>query len=245
MSITSCIAKNPRVARSESAQEGRFEAVLFDLDGTLVDTAPDMVGALQATQASYDIDPLPYEIARQHVSNGAIGLLHAGFPGIEIRIGDTYHTEFLERYAAALCEGSRVFAGVDTLLDRLDEAACPWGVVTNKPAHLTTPLLEALGLAARSACTVSGDTLPVRKPDPGPLLLACDMAGIVSNKTLYIGDASRDIAAGAAAGMRTVAATYGYITDDDDPLCWGADVIAGDTEELAQIVLKAVNLEHT
>jgi len=218
--------------------------VLFDLDGTLVDTAPDMVGALQATQAAHAVEPLPYAAARQHVSNGALGLLRAGFPGMAIRFGDRYHAEFLERYAAALCEGSRVFAGLDALLDRLDEAGCPWGVVTNKPAHLTAPLLEALGLASRSACTVSGDTLPVRKPDPAPLLLACDMAGIASQRTLYAGDAARDIEAGAAAGMTTVAATYGYVTDDDDPLGWGADVIAGSTEELAQIVLKAVNLER-
>jgi 2-phosphoglycolate phosphatase len=223
--------------------DGHFEAVLFDLDGTLVDTAPDMVGALQATQSAHDIAPLPYEVGRRHVSNGAIGLLRAGFPGIDIRFGDAYHVEFLERYAAALCDGSRVFEGLDLLLDRLDEAACPWGVVTNKPEYLTTPLLEALGLASRSACTVSGDTLPVRKPDPGPLLHACDIAGVVSRRTLYAGDASRDIAAGAAAGMTTVAATYGYVTEEDDPLSWGADVIASDPEELAQIVLKAVNLE--
>ncbi len=241
-STTSCIAKDRQVTRREPALDGRFDAVLFDLDGTLVDTAPDMVGALQATQAAHDVEPLPFEVGRQHVSNGAIGLLRAGFPGVEIRIGDSYHAEFLERYAAALCEGSRVFAGLDDLLDRLDEAACPWGVVTNKPAHLTNPLLESLGLASRSACTVSGDTLPVRKPDPAPLLLACNLAGVASQRALYVGDASRDIAAGAAAGMTTVAATYGYVTADDDPLSWGADLIVADTEELAQIVLKAVNL---
>ena len=181
-------------------------------------------------------------MARQHVSNGALGLLRAGFPGLDIAIGDPFHSEFLERYAGALCEGSRVFPGIDDLLDRLDAAACPWGVVTNKPEYLTRPLLEALGLAERSACTVSGDTLPVRKPDPGPLLLACDIAGVVSHQTVYVGDAVRDIEAGLAAGMVTVAATYGYITADDDPQLWGADLIAADPEELAQIVHKAVNL---
>ena len=219
-----------------------FEAVLFDLDGTLVDTAPDMVAALQATQAARDVEPLPFEVARQFVSNGALGLLRAGFPGIAIDAGDPYHSEFLERYAGALCEGSRVFPGVDELLDRLDEANCPWGIVTNKPEYLTNPLLDALGLAARSACTVGGDTLPVRKPDPGPLLLACDIAGVKSHRTVYVGDALRDIEAGLAAGMVTVAATYGYITEDDNPHSWGADLIAADTEELAQIVHKAVNL---
>ncbi len=230
------------MTRRAVLRDSVFEAVLFDLDGTLVDTAPDMVGALQATQAAHDVEPLPFELARQHVSNGALGLLRAGFPGLEIRIGDSYHGEFLQRYSDALCQGSRVFPGIDTLLDRLDAAGCPWGVVTNKPEYLTNPLLEALGLASRSACTVSGDTLPVRKPDPAPLLLACDMAGVVSHQTVYVGDAVRDIKAGLAAGMVTVAAAYGYITDDDDPHSWGADLIAAGPEELAQIVHKAVNL---
>jgi phosphoglycolate phosphatase len=115
--------------------------------------------------------------------------------------------------------------------------------VTNKPEHLTGPLLEALGLAGRSACTVSGDSLPVRKPDPGPLLLACDMAGVDAYRTIYVGDAARDIEAGLRAGMGTIAAGYGYIPEDDDPREWGADIIVANTEELAQTVLKAVNLK--
>ena len=219
-----------------------FGAVLFDLDGTLVDTAPDMVAVLQAMQKAYDVAPVPYEIGRRYVSNGSIGLLRLGFPDIDIDIGHSFHSEFLDRYAEVVCKDSRVFAGIDRLLAQLEGADCPWGVVTNKPEYLTTPLMEALGLASRSACIVGGDTLPVRKPDPGPLLLACDMAGVEPHKTLYVGDALRDIEAGLAAGMTTIAAGYGYITENDDPTSWGADVIAADTEELAQIVLKAVNL---
>ena len=149
----------------------------------------------------------------------------------------------LHRVAARLCAESRVFDGLSRLLAWLDDAGCPWGVVTNKPEYLTLPLLDALGLAARSACTVSGDSLPVRKPDPGPLLLACDIAGIDAWRSIYVGDAARDIEAGLAAGMGTIAAAYGYITEDDDPRAWGADILASDTEELAQIVRKAVNLE--
>lgn len=233
------------MSHSTGIQDGVFRAVLFDLDGTLVDTAPDMVAVLQAMQTAYDVPPVPYEVGRCYVSNGSIGLLRLGFPDLDIEAGHPYHGEFLDRYAEVVCEDSRVFAGVDSLLEELEQAGLPWGVVTNKPEHLTTPLLHALGLAARSACTVGGDTLPVRKPDPGPLLLACDMAGVEPHRTLYVGDALRDIEAGLAAGMATVAAGYGYITEDDDPNSWGADVIARDTEELAQIVRKAVNLVNS
>ncbi len=223
-------------------QDGYFEAVLFDLDGTLVDTAPDMVAVLQAMQSAHGREPVAYEHGRSQVSNGALGLLRLGFPEVEIVFGSDLHSEYLERYAEMLCESSHVFAGVEALLDRLDEEGCPWGVVTNKPEHLTNPLLDALGLAERSACTVSGDSLPVRKPDPAPLLLACDMAGVDAWRSIYVGDASRDIEAGLRAGMATIAASYGYVADGDDPREWGADIIATDTEELTQIVLKAVNL---
>ena len=223
-------------------QDGYFDAVLFDLDGTLVDTAPDMVAVLQAMQSAHGVDQVNYTLGRSQVSNGAIGLLSLGFPDVDIEFGDELHHEFLERYAESVCEDSSLFAGLDALLDELDRLGCPWGVVTNKPESLTNPLLEGLGLAARSACTVSGDSLPVRKPDPAPLLLACDIAGVDAYRSIYIGDAARDIEAGLRAGMATIAASYGYITEDDDPREWGADIIAPDTEELAQIVLKAVNL---
>ena len=223
--------------------DGDFDAVLFDLDGTLVDTAPDMVRVLQDMQVARNREPVAYEIGRRYVSNGAIGLLRLAFPDEGVDFGDPMHHEYLERYAEMICEESRVFDGLAGLLDWLDDAGCPWGVVTNKPEYLTLPLLDALGLAARSACTVSGDSLPVRKPDPGPLLLACDIAGIDAWRSIYVGDASRDIEAGLAAGMGTIAAAYGYITEDDDPRAWGADILASDTEELAQIVRKAVNLE--
>lgn len=223
-------------------QDGLLEAVLFDLDGTLVDTAPDMVAVLQSMQAAYGIEPVDYDQGRRQVSNGSIGLLRLGFPGVDIAIGHAYHREYLDRYAEVVCDNSRVFAGIDVLLDRLDEAALPWGVVTNKPEYLTTPLMRALGLESRSACIVGGDTLPVRKPDPGPLLLACDIAGVAPHRAVYVGDAPRDIEAGLAAGMTTIAASYGYIPEEDDPRSWGADTIATTPEELAQFVLKAVNL---
>lgn len=227
----------------EPLENGLCKAVLFDLDGTLVDTAPDMVAVLNDLQQAHDRPPVPYDVGRQHVSNGALGLLGIGFPDLSHEFGSTLHLEYLDRYARRICESSCVFPGLHDLLDELDDAHRLWGVVTNKPAHLTDSLLEGLSLAARSACTVSGDTLAARKPDPAPLLYACDLADLEPQTTIYVGDASRDIEAGMNAGMVTVAAAYGYVTPDDDPAGWGADRIAADTTELAQIVRKALNLD--
>jgi len=220
-----------------------YNAVLFDLDGTLIDTAPDMVAVLQSMQRDHGIQPVDYALGRSNVSNGAIGLLSLGFPEIDVTFGDQLHAEYLERYAEDICVDSMIFEGLDELLNELDRAGCPWGVVTNKPEQLTLPLLVALGLEERIACVVSGDTLPVRKPDPAPMFLACDLAGVEPHCTIYVGDAERDIEAGQRAGMATIAAAYGYVTEDDDPREWDADVIAMSTEELTQIVLKAVSLE--
>ncbi len=220
-----------------------YNAVFFDLDGTLVDTAPDMVAVLQQLQRDHGVEPVDYELARSNVSNGSIGLLNLGFPGIDVELGDELHQQFLERYAEAICVESRVFDGLHELIDGLDTMQCPWGVVTNKPESLTGPLMAALGLAERAVCIISGDTLSVRKPHPAPVLLACDIAGVDPASAIYVGDAERDIESGQGAGTATIAVAYGYITEDDDPREWNADVIAMTTEELTQIVLKAVNLE--
>jgi len=220
-----------------------YNAVFFDLDGTLVDTAPDMVAILQRLQHEHGIDPVSYNLGRSHVSNGAIGLLRLGFPELEVELGDDLHQHYLELYSEAVCVDSKIFDGLEVLIDRLDEMSCPWGIVTNKPTQLTVPLLTDLELADRAACMVCGDTLAVRKPDPAPMLLACDIAGVDAQTSIYIGDAERDIEAGQRAGMATIAASYGYIAAGDDPREWDADVIAMTTEELTQIVLNAVNLE--
>ena len=224
-------------------QDDTFELVLFDLDGTLVDTAPDMVKALQEMQHDHGYDPVGYELGRSNVSNGAMGLLRIGFPDIDEEGRQSLIDEYIERYAERLCEDSTVFAGLDVLLDSLDQAGCPWGVVTNKPEHLTNPLLEQLGLANRSVCAISGDTLAVRKPEPAPLLLGCDIAGVEPHRTIYVGDAARDIEAGLRAGAATVAAGYGYITEDDDAREWGADMIATTADELSQIIRTAVTVD--
>lgn len=221
-------------------QDGVYELVLFDLDGTLVDTAPDMVLTLQEMQRDHDYQPIEYGLGRANVSNGAMGLLRVGFPDRDENSRAQLVGEYVERYAKRLCERTTVFSGLDRLLDQLDDLGRPWGVVTNKPARLTEPLLQQLGLASRCACTVSGDTLAVRKPEPEPILLGCDIAGVAPERSIYVGDASRDIEAGTRAGAATIAAAYGYITEDDDPRNWGADSIAVSTMELARIVMNAI-----
>ncbi|MDH5215578.1 MAG: HAD-IA family hydrolase, partial [Gammaproteobacteria bacterium] len=132
--------------------------------------------------------------------------------------------------------------GLEDLLAALDAHRCPWGVVTNKPQNLTNPLMQALRLSDRAACIVSGDTLPQRKPDPAPLLLAAKKVGVAPEASVYIGDAARDIEAGRAAGMATIAAAYGYIVPGDEIASWGADTVVADTGELTHALLKAVNL---
>ena len=223
-------------------EKPKFEAVLFDLDGTLVDTAPDMVDALVKVQTNEGHRPVSYEIARSHVSHGAAGLINLAFPDVDADTHERLRLQFLERYEQAVCVRSTLFNGLETLLDQLDAATVPWGVVTNKPMRMTDPLMAALGIDVRAACAVSGDTIPQRKPDPAPLLLASKHTGVAPSRSVYIGDAARDIQAGRAAGMHTVAAAYGYVTSDDDPSAWDAHELVANTEELTHLVLKGVNL---
>lgn len=201
-----------------------------------------MVAVLQDMQRAHDIEPVPYALGRANVSHGAIGLLSVGFPDAHAKFNSPLHIEYLERYTQRVCVESVIFDGLESLLDELDTAGIRWGIVTNKPERLTLPLLQVLKLASRSACIVSGDTVAERKPHPAPMLHACEVAGMTPQRTIYAGDAARDIEAGQAAGMATIAAAYGYVRDDDDPASWGADEIASDTADLAQIVLKAVTL---
>ena len=219
-----------------------FDAVLFDLDGTLVDTAPDMVAVLDDLQRTEGQVPLPYATARAQVSNGAAGLIRLAFPDADETNHERLRLQYLELYQASVCVHSTLFPGLAELLDLLDADQCPWGIVTNKPARMTDPLLAGLGLSLRAACAISGDTLEQRKPHPAPLLLASEQTGIAPARTVYVGDAARDIEAGRAAGMATIAVEYGYI-NEDDPQTWAADHIAADTAELTKMLLKGFNLD--
>ena len=221
----------------------KIDAVLFDLDGTLIDTAPDMVAVLNRLQMAHGLDPLPYETARAYISNGALALIQIAFPDALKSEINKLHREYLEHYQDSLCIKSQIFPNLPELLDNLDKRNFPWGIVTNKPKRLTDPLLATLGLTNRLSCAISGDTLPQRKPDPAPLLLGCQQTGTAPNRTIYVGDSSRDIEAERAAEMITIAAAFGYIVPDDDPITWNSDVIAFSTEELAKILLKVANLE--
>lgn len=225
---------------SEARQEP--SGVLFDLDGTLVDTAPDMVEVLQHMQRDLGVDAVDYELGRSFVSNGSLGMIKLGFGEPDEKRRTDLQQDYLQRYSKQLFKHSRVFDGLDPILKTLESKVMPWGVVTNKPAFLTEPLMRGLGLASRSTVTVSGDTLPQRKPDPAPLLHACVLAGIEPERTLFVGDAQRDIEAGRRAGMQTIAAGYGYIVACDDPMQWGADFFVESVADLCQLLARAFRL---
>jgi N-acetyl-D-muramate 6-phosphate phosphatase len=216
----------------------KLAAVLFDLDGTLVDTAPDLVAVLNRLLTERGRPPMPYALARNEVSNGALGLIRLGF-GSALAPGqiEDLRRRFLEIYSANVCIHSRLFIDLDSISSTLHEvSAAHWGIVTNKPAAMTVPLLEQLGLAAAAGCIVSGDSLPQRKPHPAPLLLAARELGLDSKQCVYVGDAVRDIEAGRAAGMRTIAALWGYIRANEKPLGWQADVTIRHPTDLAGIL---------
>jgi phosphoglycolate phosphatase len=198
----------------------RHEALLLDLDGTLLDTAPDMGGALNRLRAEHGREPLPGASIRPVVSHGAMRLVALGFPEASGDEFERLRLRFLEIYAANLAVGTRLFPGFEAVLATLESRGLPWGIVTNKPGWLTGPLLEALDLGRRAACAVSGDTVSERKPHPLPLLHAARLLGVAAERCVYVGDAERDIQAGRAAGMTTVVAAYGYLSADDDPLRW-------------------------
>jgi 2-phosphoglycolate phosphatase len=199
------------------------QAILFDLDGTLLDTAPDMVAALNELLRESDMGPADYDIARAHVSKGALGLIDLAFGQLEEARRMSLRDRYLDLYREGLARQSRLFEGMEAVLQHIEERELPWGVVTNKPGFLTVPLLEELGLLGRSAVTISGDTLAERKPHPQPLLHAAAQIGVSPAHSIYVGDDARDIQAGNAAGMTTVTALYGFITPDDDPANWPAD----------------------
>ena len=203
-----------------------IKTVLFDLDGTLADTAPDLAYALNETLKQNGKPQLPYEDIRPHVSHGGIALVRLGFrlepehPDFE-----TYRDQFLDIYKNNIAAQTRLFEGMEELLSKLEQNRILWGVVTNKPSWLTDPLMDALSLTQRAACIVSGDTLAERKPHPAPILYACQQTGAEPHECLYVGDAQRDIEAGNRAGLTTLAALFGYIEDDDDPAQWQADAM--------------------
>ncbi len=201
-----------------------LEAVLFDLDGTLLDTAEDLAGALNVMLECRNKPTLPMNLLRTYVSRGAMALVCVGF-GCKPHSPESQPLwqELLDQYENNLVVHTRYFDGIERLLNYIEGKNLPWGIVTNKPGFLTLPLLTELGIVSRTNCIVSGDTLPQKKPSPLPLFHACQLLNRKPENCIYIGDDRRDIEAGNSAGMLTLAATYGYILSGDDPGEWGAD----------------------
>ena len=205
---------------------------LFDLDGTLLDSAPDVVATLNQMLAGHGERPMPLEALRPHVSKGARAMLAAGFPRLDVATRDAMIPAFLEIYQQELARHGVPFEGVEQLLAAIESAGCRWGIVTNKPEYLAVQLLPLLGWQRRCAVLVGGDTLPVRKPDPLPLLHAAMQLGLGAQDCVYVGDDERDILAARAARMPSIAALWGYRLAEDDPTTWQADVSAARPQAL-------------
>ncbi len=210
-----------------------IKAVLLDLDGTLVDTAPDMGGALNNLLREENFDPLPLDEIRPHVSQGGLVLTRLGFgervPAAQI---EPLRRRFLDHYREIVADNSALFDGFEAVLAALDERELPWGIVTNKPEWLTRPLLDALGLTPRAAVVIGGDTLARRKPDPLPLVVAAERIGVACADCVYVGDDERDVIAGKAAKMKTLVAAWGYIEPGVDIRDWQADGVLPSPAEL-------------
>ena len=214
-----------------------YKGIFFDLDGTIADTAPDLVAAANQLLIARNLAPKPYEFLRPHASAGARGLIGGAF-GIDTDHPDfiTLRDEFFANYEKALLVNSVLFEGIDHLLDQLDSASLPWGIVTNKSERFTNPLTDLMGLRQRAVSTVSGDTTSYSKPHPEPILHAARAANIDPSSSVYVGDDIRDIVAGKAAGMKTIAAAYGYCGCEEPPEAWGADFLVRHPKELFTII---------
>lgn len=214
-----------------------LQLVLLDLDGTLADTAPDLAAAVNRMRIARRMEPLPIAELRPFVSHGARGMVGRAF---NVTPDDARYNElrleFLLEYETALCVDSVLFPGMNDTLLRLEERGIKWGIVTNKLARFTLPLVQALNLSERAACVVSGDTTKFSKPHPAPLLYALATAAVDASLTIYVGDDQRDIDAGHAAGVRTVVASYGYLGNGVPYQQWGADAVIDSPPEILRLL---------
>ena len=219
----------------------RLRAVLFDMDGTLLDTAPDFIAICQAMLAERGFPRIDDKLIRDEISGGAKAMVSAAFamspnePEFE-----TLRQEFLERYQQDCAVHSKLFEGMEELLGDIEKAKLIWGVVTNKPVRYAQPIMEQLGLDTRSAVLICPDHVTKSKPDPEPLLLACKMLDLDPASVLFVGDDLRDIESGRDAGTRTAAVRYGYIHPHDNPDHWGADVVVDHPLELRRVLDNAL-----
>ncbi|MCQ4321326.1 N-acetylmuramic acid 6-phosphate phosphatase MupP [Stutzerimonas stutzeri] len=215
----------------------RLRAVLFDMDGTLLDTAPDFIAVAQAMRMARGLDRVPDQQVRDVVSGGARAMVLSAFDVDPLSDEfEILRLEFLERYQRHCAVESKLYEGMAELLSEIEQADLIWGVVTNKPVRFAEPIMQQLGLASRSAVLVCPDHVSKSKPDPEPMLLACSQLDLYPATVLFVGDDLRDIESGRAAGSRTAAVRYGYIHPDDDPDTWGADVVVNHPLELRQFL---------
>ncbi|MCG6938449.1 MAG: HAD-IA family hydrolase [Gammaproteobacteria bacterium] len=215
----------------------KISTVLFDLDGTLIDTAPDMAAALEILCDEEQHTRLPFSEVRPVVSNGSVALITLAFGDeLDQAVLERLKQRYLEIYQEHLAIHSRLFDEMDQLLLQLEQRDIKWGVVTNKPGWLTEPLMQALGLAQRAACIVSSDSTENRKPHPEPMYFACKLTAAQPEECVYVGDARRDIEAGQNAGMKTIIAEYGYIGDRENTSDWHADYIIKSPSQLLALL---------
>lgn len=219
----------------------RLRAVLFDMDGTLLDSAPDFIAVCQAMRLERGLAAVDDQLIREQISGGARAMVASAFSMAPEADGfEDLRLEFLQRYQQHCAVLTRPFAGIEPLLADIEHARLVWGVATNKPLRFAEPIMQQLGLAQRSAVLVCPDHVSRSKPDPEMILLACAKIGITPNATLFVGDDARDIEAGRAAGCKTVAVTWGYIHPDDNPSHWGADAIIEHPAELRTLLDQAL-----
>ena len=220
-----------------SAPPAAPRAILFDLDGTLADTAPDLAAAVNYLRTVRGLAPTPYELLRPTASAGARGMIGAAFGLVPGDAGyEELRLQWFDRYQSAMAVHSTLFDGIDALLSGLTGAGMAWGIVTNKPARFTDPLLPQIGLA-HAGCAISGDTTAHPKPHPAPLLEGARRLGLAPETCWYVGDDLRDIEAGRAAGMVTVACAWGYC-GATEPAAWGADYVLDTPADLLAVVLR-------
>ena len=208
------------------------EGAFFDLDGTLLDSAPDLYACLLVLCAEHGLEPPPYDRVRPVVSRGSRAIIGAGFPGLDPEGLLKLVPRYLAIYEAGMASHTVPFDGIEAMLAGLDAAGIRWGIVTNKPEYLARLLMPLLGWESRCAVLVGGDTLPVRKPEPAPLLHAATQAGVDIRRCAYVGDDERDILSARAAGMPSVVALWGYRLHEDDPFAWQGDVLVQDPRQL-------------
>jgi len=219
----------------------RLRAVLFDMDGTLLDTAPDFIAVAQAMRVSRGLAPVPAQQVRDVVSGGARAMVLSAFDVDPLSNEfEELRLEFLARYQEHCAVHSHLYDGMAELLDEIERSNLLWGVVTNKPLRFAAPIMQQLGLASRSAVLVCPDHVSRSKPDPEPMLLACRQLDLDPSTVLFVGDDLRDIESGRAAGSRTAAVRYGYIHPEDNPSNWGADVVVDHPLELREVLDRAL-----